>query len=74
MNKIKRGDIVDVVFTHNDVFEGQMSPRIKCYLTKFPAGPGATFHFVTVDEEIPLQVNGNSENFVGIKFLKRPES
>jgi len=76
VNHIIEGDIVDVIFTRNDIFDWQESPTIgDCVVTKVPSAAGDTFGFryTIPDDEIVRDffINPNCSEFVGIEFIRQ---
>lgn len=73
---IEVGDIVDVIFTRNNILDWQESPTIgDCIVTKIPFATGDTFGFryELVDDELirDFFINPNCSEFVGVEFIRK---
>jgi len=77
INNIEVGDIVDVIFTRNNVFDWQQSLTIgDCRVIKIPYETGDTFGFVYDDDDIKRKIfiNPSCSDFVGVEFIRGKES
>ena len=71
---IEEGDIVDVIFTNNPISRMTVPYRIRCELISYPKGMGDTISLSRLDtpKREGLEINGNSSNFIGLEFKRRP--
>jgi len=75
-DKVEVNDIVDVIFTRNNIFDWQNSCTLgDCKVVKIPYAVGDTYGFVYQDDEIQrnIFVNPISTEFIGVEFIKRAQ-
>jgi hypothetical protein len=77
VDKVEVNDIVDVIFTRNNLFDWQNSCLVAdCLVTKIPYATGDTYGFRLQNVDEPTRdffINPNCSEFAGIEFIKRAQ-